>query len=665
MKRLLLLLFPVLALGLGSCVDDGEKGDCIVTLVCLDADNLTAGALKSVEVKIPSGTYVDGDYLKGKNLIPEVEDYDYDSFHGPATKAEKGVSYSLYYKKTPPKEYRLVINYRDVAAENVPIADQKIIMVVEQTTINKEYLTEKEYIPAITGMAFKSLDPESQVLDGDKTVTVIYEKQKSGITIHYREKGKPESVLAEDMVLGDVLYGTVVNKAFLDGKEAVKTIDHYTYSSVEPTELTVTGDGEMTVWYTKKGYSVRLRFKNVDGNGDIPDPDNPGFNIMPQDVNISSGTTVNENYLRSAGYLKDIYGWEFVDINPPSAVIGEGSTIIDIRYQQLSGSLKLEYWKGAPGAGATLQESESHTLAVGTVVADYAWLQAQTLINAAFIPAGHHFHSMSPAANVKVEEGETTIKLYYEPDGISVKFTYWKGKRGAVGTAIEATDTRSIPYGTVVADYQQLWDGGYIDDAKLPANHIFDEMNPATFTVMDAMEVDIYYKSDQIPVKFTYYDGPRGEVGTAIHETDTRNMTYGTSVTGYDFLYDGGYIDDAKIPAGGTFLSMNPATFVVKNEGEEIGIYYVTYYTVTVKYRGITDSVEDPATEIFEDRTFDDIRKRTKIDAAWLGGKVDGYQTPPEGEWTGFDRVDGFVDALSGNITLTVWYTQPAPDPEP
>ncbi len=566
MKKLLMLLCPLLAFGLGSCEDDKVNYD--VTMVCLNMDNGSREQIKTEIIKLQESTFVTAGYIEKKGLAPEIEGYYYHSFHGPAGRVVKNSRYILLYSAL---KYTLTINYRNFTAPDEPLAPPVTVELPYKTDIDEEWLRENDHIPAFTGLVLRSVDPASVTIEGDRSVTVFYETEKLDVAVKYRHYNDLVTPLAEDMLLEEIEYGTVVDLSYLMEADAVKDIQNYTYNSLSPASLTVTGPGVITVLY-QQNLARGIRFRYMEYNGSRID-NNDRFEDIP------IGTVVNEDWARNKGLIKNIYGYDFHNLNPVSVTITDSNAIIDIQYVKKQGNVTVEYWLDKPLAEPEKSaQSQPNTYHVNDVIADYDQLVADGAIVAENIPQGYEFARMEPEANVTVAEGETIIKVHYKPVDVPVTIRYWKGKKDQVGTTLGAVDEQAtIPFGTAAegADgYRKLVDMGSVKPEYLPEGYIFDRLDPVQITTEEGgTVVDIYY-TNRVPVTIIYYQGAPGVVGTTICARDeNREIIYGSEITSYADLED--YIVPGNIPAGYVFHSMDPQSATIDREGIEIRLYYI------------------------------------------------------------------------------------------
>ncbi len=543
-----MLLLPLLMLGSWACGDDDEKRNYDVTLVCKNADTEARETLKTVVVRLREGTLVDGDYLRAEGLIPAVDGYDYLSFEGPAGAVARGSSYVLLYSAV---KYTLTINYRNVAAADEPLGDPVTVEVQNKTVVDEAWLREGDYIPAFEGQVFRSIDPQTVTMNGDRSVTVIYETQKLGFTIRYRVTGNPNVHVADDVVLDDVEYGTVVNEAWLRKADLIKEIEYYAFSKVEPTSVTATATGEITVWYNAQTISVRFRYE-----------DENGATISTQrDMTLQKGTTVDLDWIRTnaSDLIKTIDGYFFKEIRPVSIVVTSGLPIVSIRYSRVRATVTVEYWTEPVGQqAAKIAETQTDAFYVNDVLgsfdAVYEKLLAVDAIDATRIPEGFEYGVIMNAGQITVAETGTVVRVLYVPMEIPVRVTYWAGKRGANGTHSVAVKDATVPYGLTITagmSYSILQSWGIISEDEIPAlaGYLFDEIVPASFEVTlasEGMNIDLYY-INQIPVTISYFTGMPGEVGEMqIAKDEQATIPYGTVISTLEEMVM--YINDALAP---------------------------------------------------------------------------------------------------------------------
>lgn len=567
-----MLLIPLLGLGFAACEKDKEKKkiEYDVTIICKNADtDIPEATLRTNTVRIEEGTYIDAAYIEAEGLAPLIEGYNYISFEGPAAKVGKESKYVLMYSAV---EYTLTINYRNFASADVPLADPVTVDVRNKTVVNEAWLRDNAHVKAINGQVFRSIDPTTVTMDGDRSVTVFYDVQKLGLTVKYKLKNDPGLYIADDMLIEDVVYGEVIDEAWLRERDAIKGFEYYNFDSVEPASLTLNAAGEITVWYTAEMLNVRFLYRDVNG-GEVR-------NGYPDDRKIRKGTTVDLNWVRTNNLNKDIHGYEFVRMQN-DAVLIDNPTInyVTLLYKRTNGKVKIEYWRDDPFEDAVkITESEvADKYFVDDVIADYEQLVADGAIVAENIPEGYEFARMDPEADITVAEGETIIKAYYKPKDIPVVIRYWKGKKDQVGTTLGAVDEQAtIPFGTNAEGedgYLKLVDLGSIKPEHVPEGYIFDQIDPVHITTEEEGKVVNIYYTNRVPVTIIYYKGAPGVVGTSIYAKDeSQEIIYGTEITSYSDLT--AYIVPGNIPAGYTFSSMDPATATIDRGGIEIRLYY-------------------------------------------------------------------------------------------
>ncbi|MCL2562001.1 MAG: hypothetical protein FWE10_06770 [Rikenellaceae bacterium] len=448
----------------------------MLTVHYRDVANPGTNLRQSTQKAVSRQTAINLNYLTDNELVAAIEGYDFHSLDPQTQTMDADREVTLFYQR---QQFDITVHYRERGGDpDAPLAADMVIEGVEWgTPFNSAFLTEAGAVKSITNYVFWGMSPETLTVTGAATVTALYSGARRPVMMHYRNiEGGGLLTLPSPHTNPrhpEIPFGTVVNKAYLEANGHAVSIEGYRFEATNPSEITVGSSDMIDLLYRRVHGMLTIEYWRVPLDGGAP------VLYNSQEHSLPTGTVVVDyDWLQDEELIDEtlIPFWHrFESMSPLGVAVVEAGTTVRIYYEPDDVDVTLEFWKGR----TLFYAVDVVGIPYGTLISSYQMLVDRGYIDEEKIPEYHIFDEMIlPAGELTLTVTEpVSVELYYRSGLMPVTIRYFKGA-DAPGATWQGDDVKQIMLGTVISGYQDLVDGGYIDDSLIPAGAVFSSMRP-------------------------------------------------------------------------------------------------------------------------------------------------------------------------------------------